>query len=135
METLSKTITFTATQDTDDYDESVLLAIGTSLPAGVSASGTVETTVSIIDDEEPPVTVMFGADAYTVPEGGMVTVTVRLSRDAKRTVVIPLTTTNQGGASFTLPRSVTFNTGETLSRCSRSGRRLTRAATDPGRVC
>ena len=110
----SQTIAFTAAQDTDDYDESVLLAIGTGLPIpGDRASGTVETTVSIIDDEEPPVTVMFGADAYTVPEGGMVTVTVTLNRDPKRTVVIPLVTTNQGGAAFTLPTSVTFNAGET----------------------
>ncbi len=108
-----QTITFTAAQDTDDYDESVLLAIGTSLPSRVTEGAIAETTVSIIDDEDPQVTVMFGADAYTVPEGGMVTVTVRLSRDPKRTVVILLTTTNQGGAAFTLPTSVTFNAGET----------------------
>ncbi len=49
----SQTITFTATQDTDDDDgESVLLGFGTSLPVGVSASGTVETVVSIVDDDE-----------------------------------------------------------------------------------
>ena len=123
---LSKTTTFTAAQDTDDDDESVLLGFDTSLPAGVSASGTVETTVTITDDEEPPVTVMFGADAYTVPEGGMVTVTVTLSRDPKRTVVIPLVTTNQGGAAFTLPRSVTFNAGETEQAITFG------AGTDPG---
>ena len=70
---MSKTITFTATQDADDDDgESVLLAFGTSLPAGVSASGTVETTVTITDANDPQVTVMFGADAYTVLEGGTV---------------------------------------------------------------
>ena len=36
---LSQTITFMAAQDTDDFDESVLLAISTSLPSRVSASG------------------------------------------------------------------------------------------------
>ena len=113
---LSKTITFTATQDTDDDDgESVLLAFGTSLPAGVSASGTVETVVSIVDDDDPQVTVSFGADAYTVPEGGTQAVTVTLSADPERTVVIPLTATDQGTMSstdYSAPLSVTFNTGE-----------------------
>ena len=113
---LSKTITFTATQDADDDDgESVLLAFGTSLPAGVSASGTVETVVTITDDDDPQVTVSFGAGAYTVPEGGTQAVTVRLSADPERTVVIPLTATNQGNASpadYSVPLSVTFNTGE-----------------------
>ena len=48
----------------------MLLGFGTSLPAGVSASGTVETVVSIVDDDDPQVTVSFGGGAYTVPEGG-----------------------------------------------------------------
>ena len=113
---LSKTITFTATADVeDDDDESVLLAFGTSLPAGVSEGVTAETTVTITDDDDPQVTVMFGADAYTVPEGGTQAVTVRLSADPERTVVIPLTATNQGTTSpadYTVPLSVTFNTGE-----------------------
>ena len=112
----SKTITFTATQDADDDDgESVLLGFGTSLPAGVSASGTVETVVSITDDDDPQVTVSFGADAYTVPEGGTQAVTVELSADPERTVVIPLTATDQGSTSaadYSVPLSVTFNTGE-----------------------
>ena len=112
----SQTITFTATQDADDDDgESVLLGFDTSLPAGVSASGTVETVVTITDDDDPQVTVMFEADAYTVPEGGRVTVTVTLSADPERTVVIPLTATDQGTTSpadYSVPLSVTFNTGE-----------------------
>ena len=112
----SKTITFTATQDADDDDgESVLLAFATSLPAGVSASGTVETTVTITDDDVPAVTVSFGAGAYTVPEGGTQALTVRLSADPERTVVIPLTATDQGSASstdYSVPLSVTFNDGE-----------------------
>ena len=113
---MSKTITFTAADDSiDDDDESVLLAFGASLPTGVSEGAIAETTVSITDDDVPQVTVMFGADAYTVPEGDTVTVTITLSADPERTVAIPLTATNQGSASsadYTVPSSVTFNADE-----------------------
>ena len=112
----SKTFTFTAIQDTvDDDGESVLLGFGTSLPTGVSEGTIAETTVSITDDDDPQVTVMFGADAYTVAEGDTVTVTVTLSADPERTVVIPLTATNQGSATsvdYTVPSSVTFDADE-----------------------
>ena len=117
---MSASFMFEATQDADDDDdESVLLGFDTSLPAGVSASGTVETTVTITDDDDPQVTVSFGAGAYTVPEGGTQAVTVRLSADPERTVVIPLTATDQGTTSpadYSVPLSVTFNTGELLSK-------------------
>ena len=113
----SKTITFTATQDTEDDDgESVLLAFG-ALPTGVSAGTRDETTVSITDDDDPQVTVSFGAATYTAAEGGTATVTVTLSADPERTVEVPITTTNQGGASASdysgVPSSVTFKAGET----------------------
>ena len=114
----SKPITFAATQDTeDDDDESVLLGFGSSLPARVSAGTTAETTVSIRDDDDPAVTVSFGAAAYTAAEGGTATVTVTLSADPERTVEVPITTTNQGGASAAdysgVPATVTFNSGDT----------------------
>ena len=68
------------------------------------------------DDDVPQVMVMFGAGAYTVAEGDMVTVTVTLSADPERTVVIPLTHTPQGGATSAdysgVPQNVTFNTGD-----------------------
>ena len=114
----SKTITFTAAQDTvDDDGESVLLAFGTSLPTGVTAASPSETTVSIRDDDDPQVTVLFGAATYTAAEGGTATVTVTLSADPERTVEVPITTTNQGGASAAdysgVPASVTFDAGQT----------------------
>ena len=113
---MEKTITFSATQDTEDDDgESVLLAFGGTLPIGVSAGTTAETTVSITDDDNPAVTVMLGEGAYTVPEGGTQTVTVTLSVDPERTVVIPLTATDQGettSADYTVPLSVTFDAEE-----------------------
>ena len=94
----STTITFSATQDTEDDDgESVKLAFG-ALPTGVSAGATAETTVAIRDDDDPQVTVSFGAATYTAAEGGTVTVTVTLSADPERMVEVPITTTNQGGA-------------------------------------
>ena len=113
----SQPITFAAAQDTEDDDgESVKLAFG-ALPTGVTAGATAETTVSIRDDDDPQVTVSFGAATYTAAEGGTATVTVTLSADPERTVEVPITTTNQGGAVAAdysgVPATVTFNAGET----------------------
>ena len=54
--------------------------------------------VTVLDDEEVPVTVKFGRADYTVAEGGTVDVTVTLNRDPKRTVTIPIETDPQNGA-------------------------------------
>ena len=95
----SKTFTFTATQDTvDDDGESVQLGFGT-LPARVNAGTRSTSTVSITDDDDPEVTVSFGAASYIAAEGGSVTVTVQLNADPERSVSIPITKSNQGGAS------------------------------------
>ena len=112
----SKTFTFSATQDeVDDDDESVKLTFGT-LPTRVSEGTQDETTVSIDDDDNPHVTVQFTQDEYTVVEGSNVGVRVRLSADPERTVSIPITITNQEGATaadYTVPSSVSFDAGET----------------------
>ena len=115
----SKTFTFTAAQDTaDDDGESILLGFGT-LPGGITATTgqAAATTVSIRDDDDPQVTVSFGASTYTAAEGGTATVTVTLSADPERTVEVRITTTNQGGASAAdysgVPASVTFDAGDT----------------------
>ena len=112
-----KTIIFSAAQDDDNDDgESVKLTLG-NLPDGVSAGSTAEATVSITDDDVPSVTVSFGQASYTVAEGATQSVTVTLSGDPERTVVIPITTTEQDGAGSDdysgVPSSVTFNAGET----------------------
>ena len=115
----SQTFTFSATDDTEDDDEeSVLLSFGSVLPDRVSAGKRAnEATVNIADDDDPHVTVMFAQADYVVVEGETVLVRVALSADPERTVVIPLTATNQGGASSTdysgLPPSVTLSAGET----------------------
>ena len=114
----AKAIVFTATMDAvDDDDESVELAFGTPLPAGVSAESPTTTKVSITDDDVPQVKVSFAQASYTGAEGGMVTVTVDLDADPERTVVIPITHTPQDGADggdySGAPANVTFVPGDT----------------------
>ena len=112
-----RTFTFAANQDTEDDDgESVLLGFS-ALPGGITATTgeASQATVAIMDDDDPQVTVSFGADAYTVPEGGTQSVTVTLSPDPERTVEIPFTATDQGTATpadYIVPASVTFNSGD-----------------------
>ena len=112
----SKSIIFGSTQDSIDNDgESVKLSFGSSLPAGVEEGTTKETIVSITDDDDPAVTVSFGSPTYSVPEGGTQSVTVRLSPDPERSVVIRISAAGQDGAvsgdySIT-PASLTFNSG------------------------
>ena len=114
----AKAVVFTATMDAvDDDDESVELAFGTPLPAGVSAESPTTTKVSITDDDVPQVKVSFAQASYTGAEGGMVTVTVDLDADPERTVVIPITHTPQDGADggdySGAPANVTFVPGDT----------------------
>ena len=140
----SQPITFAATQDTeDDDDESVNLAFtdGT-LPSRVSAGTTAETAISITDDDDPQVTVSFGAATYTAAEGGTATVTVTLSADPERTVEVPITKANQGGASDSdysgVPATVTFNAGETsqpITSRGHGGRRRRERETSPLGPC
>ena len=110
-------ITFAAVSDSDNDDgENVKLGFG-ALPTGVSEGTTKETTVSITDDDVPTVTANFELATYTVAEGSSVTVTVTLNADPERTVTIPITKANQGGASDNdysgVPANVEFASGET----------------------
>ena len=110
------TFTFTATQDTvDDEGESVLLGFGPDLSGGVRAGTPDETTLTITDDDPPEVS--FGQSAYTVAEGGMVSVEVKLTSAPASAVTVPVTHTPQGATSSAdysgVPSSVTFSAGET----------------------
>ena len=73
--------------------------------------------MSITDDDVPAVTVSFSAATYAVAEGSNVTVKVTLSAAPERSVTVPLTASNQGGASAAdysgVPANVVFNSGET----------------------
>ena len=114
---MSKSFTFSATQDTDDDDdESVQLGFGSLPDTRVSAGSPDETTINITDDDVPAVTVQFSQGSYTVAEGATQSVTVTLNADPERTVVVPITAVNQGTASDAdysgVPSSVTFDAGE-----------------------
>ena len=76
-----------------------------------------------LDDSEPlvnlkpEVTVSFGQATYSIAEGGSVDVQVNLSADPERSVTIPITKVNEGGALdgdySGVPESVTFASGDT----------------------
>ena len=111
-------INFTAASDSvDDDGESVKLTFGNTLPTGVSTGTTDEAVVTITDDDVPSVEVSFEQGSYSVDEGDTVDVTVTLSEDPERTVTVPLTKTDQDGASSAdysgVPASVEFAPGET----------------------
>ena len=121
-----RTLTFSATDDSfDDDGEKVRLGF-VNLPTGVTVGSPDETTVSIMDNDHPQVTVSFASASYTVAESddssttniaeNEVSVTVKLSADPERTITIPITATGQGGATasdYSVPSSVVFNSGDT----------------------
>ena len=74
--------------------------------------------VTILDDD-PNVTVSYEQDSYEVAEGASSTIKIVLSGDPLRNVTIPITVTEQGGASSTdftvVSASVEFQAGATSS--------------------
>ena len=123
-------IRFSATHDTlNDDGESVVIGFGSPLPSQVATGTPSSTTVTIVDDDNPNVTVNFEETSYDVAEGSSVPVTVTLSRDPERSVTIPITATGQDGATsndYAIdPPSLTFASGE-MSKL------LTFSATDDG---
>ena len=113
----NKTFVVTATQDeVDDDGESVKLSFGT-LPSGVSAGSPNETVINIGDDDHPAVTLTFGAASYTVSEGADVSVTLKLDKAPERTVTVPITVSNQDGATTSdysgIPATVAFGNNDT----------------------
>ena len=115
----AQTVTVVAAHDLDSANDTASL---THTGGGGEYAGLVsrlpvtvtESTVTITDDD-PIVTVRFTQSAYTVAEGGTRQVTVTLSADPERTVIIPLTATGQGTATsddYSVPSSVTFNASD-----------------------
>ena len=113
-----KTFIFRAVEDNlEDRGESVKLSFGI-LPDRVTAGTTDEATVSIINKSaQNSLTVAFDFSEQVLSEGRMITVTVRLSIAPGSDVTIPLTKTEQGGASSAdysgVPDSVEFTSEET----------------------
>ena len=111
-----KTVTVNAGQDADAEDETVTVThTVASTDSSYSGASVNTVVVRVIDDDDVPVSVSYGQVAYTVAEGGSQSMTVTLSADPERTVLIPLTATPQGdttAADYSVPTSVTFNVGE-----------------------
>ena len=96
---VSKPFTITATDDSDNDDgESLTLRFGT-LPAGVNAGSPATATVNITDNDVPSVTVRYEQASYTVGEGSSEVIKVILSAVPERSVTVPISRTNQGGAT------------------------------------
>ena len=109
--------------------QTISLTVGQSIDVNVvvTAQDGVTTRTYTIGVTRAPVTVAFGSATYAVAESddttttmvkeNEATVTVTLSADPERTVTIPITTTNQGGATSAdysgVPSSVVFNSGDT----------------------
>ena len=115
------TVAFMAVEDDDDDDdETVKLGFATAnLPERITAGTRSETTLKIGDTNDPTVTVMFPQTSYTVDEGGTQQVTVTVSADPERAMIIPITATPQGTASaadYSVSPSVTFTDGGALSQ-------------------
>ena len=86
-----KSISFRATQDSlDDDDESVGLALSSTLPDRVTKGSPSSATVSITDDDGPGV--LITPTALTVPEGGSRTYTVKLTSQPTADVTVNLST-------------------------------------------
>ena len=117
----TKTITVTATDDSvDDDGESVALWFANPPYGRVSiGDGPITATVALADnDGVEPVTVSFGAATYTATEGGSdATVRVELDTAPGRSVTVPLTRANGGGATAGdysgIPGTVTFGASQT----------------------
>ena len=105
-------VTVTAAQDDDAQDDSATV---THTVSGYEAVTTATSVTVTVTDDEPPVEVSFAESAYSVTEGDSVDVVVSLSADPQRTVVVPVTVTNQGGVTDDdysgIPESVTFVSG------------------------
>ena len=118
--TSSQTIRVPVIDDKVDEDEEETFTLTLSNAQGASLAGggsTLSVTGTITDDDVPQVTVSFEQGSYTVAEGSSVEVKVTLDVEPERTVTVPLTATNQAGASSAdysgVPADVTFASGET----------------------
>ena len=93
--------------DAADEEEEETFTVTLSAPAdpdtplrATLTDATATARGTIADDDDPAVTAAFAAASYAAAEGGAAAaVTVRLSADPERTLVLPLTVAHHGGAS------------------------------------
>ena len=119
--TTAQEIRVPITDDAVDEEEEETFTVTLHSAANATLAGaqaTLAATGTIVDNDDPAVTVAFATGTYTATEGGAAaTVQVQLSGDPERTVDIPLTHTPGTGATAAdysgVPESVTFASGET----------------------
>ena len=115
----AQTVRVTAAQDDDSTDDTLTVAhaVDSNSAATEYVGAALDGLPVTVDDDDIAVTVAFERGAYSVAEGDSVTVKVQLSAAPEREVVVPITTTNQGGASSSdysgVPTSVTFQSADT----------------------
>ena len=116
----SKSFEVTAEQDTDDEpDERLTLSLGL-LPHPYIPGTPREFVLTVVDDDHPIVAASFGTATASVVEGGSVEVTVTLTSEPEREVVLPIVATR--GANLAadeyegVPASVTVAADETEAR-------------------
>ena len=113
----SKTFSVTLVDDSrDEEGESLTISFGEE--HHIKPGGTNETATITITDNDPP-EVDFGASSYTVAEGGMQMVTVALTSIPGSALTIPITATDQDGATSAdysgVPANVMFSAGQTYA--------------------
>ncbi len=98
----------------DELDET--FAVTLHIPANATLKDA-EGLGTIIDDDDPAVTVSYGATRFPVREGGEVVVDVVLSASSERRIVVPLTQLRAEGAAVAdyagIPATVSFGPSET----------------------
>ena len=117
--TAPQTLTVAITDDPDDELEQETFTVELSDVAHATL-GDASAVGTILDDDDPTVTVSFAAGPFMATEGGGdAVVTLGLSADPERQVAVPLTVTAGGGASaddYTVSATtVTFASGETTT--------------------
>ena len=112
--------TVTVAENTaNDDGQSVEITLAT-MPSTVVGGIRPSTKVYFVDDDVPQFTVIFDRGSYAVVEGRGATITVELSADPERTLLIPIKTTKfndetkTSGSEFTTSASfLPFYSGET----------------------
>ena len=103
----------------EEEEETFTLTLSGALQATLDGGGaTLAATGTIVDDDDPAVTVAFASERVTATEGGAAAIVrVALSADPERTVAVPLTRAPGAGVAdgdyAGVPASVTFGAGET----------------------
>ena len=117
----TQTVMVTAAADADPEDETATLTHSASSETDNNYEGlSAEDLEVTVNDNAPDVRVSFLQDRYIVSEGASLTLTVEISADPERTIVVPIISINQAKASASdysvLSTPVTFTAGGQLQQ-------------------